>query len=67
MLALWVKELTNMIRAFKPSDMDDVLNIWLEASIGAHGFIGKEFWESRVDEMRETYIPDSEILMEYES
>lgn len=48
-----------MIRAFESSDMNDVLNIWLGASIGAHGFVGKEFWESRVNDMRETYIPDS--------
>ncbi len=52
-----------MIRAFESSDMDDVLNIWLEASIGAHGFVGKEFWESRVDDMREIYIPDSETYI----
>jgi len=48
-----------MIRTFESSDMNDVLNIWLEASIRAHGFVGKEFWESRVNDMRETYIPDS--------
>jgi putative acetyltransferase len=52
-----------MIRAFESSDMSDVLNIWLEASIGAHGFVGKEFWESRVDDMRETYIPDSDTYV----
>lgn len=52
-----------MIRAFEPSDMNDVLNIWLEASIGAHGFVGREFWESRIDDMRETYIPDSDTYV----
>ena len=52
-----------MIRAFESSDMNDVLNIWLEASIGAHGFVGKEFWELRVDDMRETYIPDSDTYV----
>ena len=52
-----------MIRAFESSDMNDVLNIWLGASIGAHGFVGKEFWESRVDDMRETYVPDSDTYV----
>ncbi|MBI5589039.1 MAG: GNAT family N-acetyltransferase [Deltaproteobacteria bacterium] len=52
-----------MIRAFESSDMNDVLNIWLEASIGAHGFVGKEFWESRIDDMREIYIPDSDTYV----
>jgi len=52
-----------MIRTFESSDMNDVLNIWLEASIRAHGFVGKEFWESRVDDMRETYVPDSDTYV----
>jgi len=52
-----------MIRAFEPSDMNDVLHIWLEASIEAHGFVGREFWESRIDDMRETYIPDSDTYV----
>jgi putative acetyltransferase len=52
-----------MIRAFESSDMNDVLNIWLGASIEAHGFVEKEFWESRVNNMREIYIPDSETYV----
>ena len=56
-----------MIRAFESSDMNDVLNIWLEASIRAHSFVGKEFWESRVDDMRETYIPASDTYVFSES
>jgi putative acetyltransferase len=52
-----------MIRAFESSDMDGVLNIWLEASVGAHGFVGREFWESRVDDMCETYIPASDTYV----
>jgi putative acetyltransferase len=54
---------TNMIRAFESSDMNDVLKIWLEASIMAHGFVGKEFWESRVNDVRETYIPASDTYV----
>lgn len=30
-----------MIPAFEPADMDEVLHIWMQASIRAHGFVGK--------------------------
>ena len=61
---------TNMIRAFEAADMNDVLDIWLRASIEAHSFVGEEFWASKIDDMRKTYIPaadtyvfiDSEII-----
>lgn len=52
-----------MIRAFEASDMHDVLNIWLEASIRAHSFVGKEFWKSKIEDMRETYIPNAETYV----
>lgn len=52
-----------MIREFKESDMDSVIDIWLRASIKAHGFIGREFWESNVSAMREIYLPSSEIYV----
>lgn len=55
-----------MIRAFQSTDMNDVLDIWLRASIEAHGFVDRGFWESKVDDMRETYIPasDTYVFME---
>lgn len=52
-----------MIRAFESSDMNDVLDIWLRASIEAHGFVGGEFWESKIDDMRKTYIPASDTYV----
>ena len=52
-----------MIRIFKKSDMEQVLNIWLEASIKAHNFIGKEFWESKLTDMREIYFPSGETYV----
>ncbi|MFO8090192.1 MAG: hypothetical protein R6U13_10180 [Desulfatiglandaceae bacterium] len=52
-----------MIRAFESSDMNDVLNIWLKASIAAHGFVEEEFWESRIDDMREKYLPNSDTYV----
>lgn len=55
-----------MIREFMTSDMGSVLNIWLESSVKAHDFVGREFWESKLDDMRNIYIPASETYV-YES
>jgi len=52
-----------MIREFKQSDMQPVLDIWLAASIDAHSFIEREFWESNVQAMRDVYLPASEIYV----
>ncbi|RUR30627.1 N-acetyltransferase [Vreelandella nanhaiensis] len=56
-----------MIRKYRETDIDQVLDIWLSASIKAHAFIGSAFWQSTVSEMRDTYIPASETFVcEYE-
>ncbi|RUO35091.1 GNAT family N-acetyltransferase [Aliidiomarina soli] len=55
-----------MIREFIASDMDSVLSIWLESSVKAHDFVERAFWESRLDDMRSIYIPNSETYV-YES
>jgi putative acetyltransferase len=52
-----------MIRGFHPSDMDAVIEIWLDASIRAHDFVAENFWRSRVIDMREVYIPASETYV----
>lgn len=48
------------IRKLQPEEIDIAVDIWLRASIEAHSFIEKEFWESGVDDMREEYLPSSE-------
>ena len=52
-----------MIRDFESSDMEDVLDIWLKASIKTHNFVESKFWESKLDDMRETYIPSSDTYV----
>ncbi|HCG8138196.1 TPA: N-acetyltransferase [Vibrio parahaemolyticus] len=52
-----------MIRQYNPHDLDSVLDIWLEASVKAHDFILAEFWESQVENMRNIYIPASEVYI----
>lgn len=43
--------------------MNQVVNIWLEASIKAHNFIKSEFWKSKAKDMREIYIPSAETYV----
>ncbi|SDL65145.1 putative acetyltransferase [Franzmannia pantelleriensis] len=52
-----------MIRDFIASDMDSVLSIWLESSAEAHDFVDRAFWESKLDDMRNIYIPASETYV----
>jgi putative acetyltransferase len=52
-----------MIREFQQSDIDQVISIWLEASIKAHDFVNSDFWKSKVKEMRELYIPSGETYV----
>ncbi len=43
--------------------MEQVLKIWLEASVKAHDFIKREFWEAKLDDMRNLYLPASETYV----
>lgn len=52
-----------MIRKYRESDMEQVLDVWLSASIEAHDFIASEFWRSKVSEMRDIYLPASETFV----
>jgi putative acetyltransferase len=52
-----------MIRKYQKADMDQILDIWLSASVKAHAFIESVFWESKVSEMRDFYLPASETFV----
>lgn len=52
-----------MIRPFKSSDMEEVLSIWLHASIQAHDFVDPDFWRSHISDMRDVYLPASETYV----
>ena len=52
-----------MIRDYRSADIDQVLAIWLAASIEAHHFIEPAFWQSKMGEMRNVYIPASETFV----
>jgi putative acetyltransferase len=46
-----------VIRQIGNDDLDQVLDVWLRASIQAHAFIGEQFWRARLDDMRSVYLP----------
>ena len=46
-----------MIRPINNHDMDQMLDIWLGASIQAHAFIDEQFWRAQRDAMRSVYLP----------
>ncbi|GAD79422.1 N-acetyltransferase [Vibrio ezurae] len=52
-----------MIREYQAKDIESVLDIWLTASIQAHDFVGAEFWQSQVSNMRDIYIPASKTYI----
>ncbi len=52
-----------MIRNFKSTDIDNIMNIWLKSTIKAHDFINKEYWENSYDTVKTVYIPIAETLV----
>jgi len=52
-----------MIRPFEPPDMDAVLDIWLRASVSAHSFIDRTYWEKQTDAMRRHYLPSARTFV----
>ena len=52
-----------MIRDYQEKDLDIVVDIWLEASIIAHSFIPKNYWEEKRKDMRDVYIPSAKTYV----
>ena len=52
-----------MIRPYEEEDMEDVVRIWLEASLQAHDFIPRGFWENAAADMRSLYLPMSDEIV----
>lgn len=49
-----------VIRKADKRDFEELSNVWLQASVKAHDFMPSEFWESRLENMRDAYLPGSE-------
>ena len=52
-----------MIRPMQENDEDAVADIWLRASVRAHGFMPEAFWKSHVRTLREDCLPLAETLV----
>lgn len=50
-----------MIRISKENDLENLVRIWLDASIIAHDFIPAHYWEGKVTDMRTVYLPASKV------
>ena len=52
-----------MIRPFLDTDMEGVIRVWLEASVQAHGFMPRAYWEAQTEDMRTLYLPMSDEIV----
>ena len=50
------------IREFTSGDIEDVMEIWLEANCQAHSFIPSSYWEGNYEYVRQE-LPGAEILV----
>lgn len=51
-----------MIRKFENLDLDAVMQIWLQANLGAHAFIPASFWEAHFEMVR-NMLPQAELYV----
>ncbi|WP_104202059.1 GNAT family N-acetyltransferase [Billgrantia saliphila] len=49
-----------MIRTANQSDIPQLVDIWLRASMLAHDFIAADFWQARAADMAQRYLPNAE-------
>lgn len=51
-----------MIRPYRPSDLDALMEIWLSGNLEAHGFIPAAYWQENAPAVREM-LPQAELLV----
>lgn len=56
-----------MIRPYQKEDADVLTNVWLEASLHAHGFVDRRYWDSKAEEIRSVWLPSARTLVWEES
>lgn len=52
-----------MIRQLKNTDIDKLMDIWLESTVRAHSFISREYWESNYKVVKDVYMPMAETFV----
>lgn len=51
-----------MVRDYRPSDLDRILKIWLQANIQAHDFIDRSYWEENSGLVRQL-LPQARVFV----
>lgn len=51
------------VRGLNPYEIDEVVDLWFEASVEAHHFIPLDFWEGNKCAMATEYLPNSETIV----
>lgn len=52
-----------MIRELNNNEVEDIMKIWLDASIRVHDFIDKRYWIDKYEAVKTEYIPNSETYV----
>ena len=52
-----------MIREYRESDIEELIDVWFEASSMAHPFLTREFMEKEKIKIREVYIPNTKTWL----
>ncbi len=52
-----------MVRPYKDEDREDILRVWLEASILAHDFVDPDYWKAELVNMRDMYLPLCDAIL----
>ena len=52
-----------MIRPFQEQDTEELVGVWLRASLRAHDFIPAAYWIAQTEAMRTLYLPLSETVV----
>ena len=51
-----------MIRALRPEDLDQVMQIWLDANLEAHCFLPESYWCDHMEEVRAA-LPAAQVVV----
>ena len=52
-----------MIRLMKETDIDAVMDMWLETNISAHDFIPEEYWLGNYNAVKGEYLPKADSFV----
>lgn len=52
-----------MIRRYKKTDTQKILDLWLSASVQAHHFVPADYWQKMQTSVRDHYLPNTETFV----